>query len=167
MSDEHIEDVEFASNDYSRVRFVIVNEEKSKRQLAELRVPENYEAGVNKYWDMILDQCDIESLKQDRLDKLEKHKERISREKENQESAKEARELKELFDLKSSYIKLPFVQTEEDKSTIRKAPNEMILNFIIQKMMDDYLEQNKMDSDEFFDEIEDAMYEDNDNNSEE
>jgi len=162
---EKIENVEFANNEYTRVRFVIVNEDKGTKQLAELRVPENYETGVNKYWDLILDQCDIESLKQDRLDKIEKHKEMFSREKEKQESAKEARELKKLFDLKSSYIKLPFVQTEEDKSTIRKAPNEMVLNFIIQKMMDDYLEQNKMDSDEFFDQIEDAMYEDSDDDS--
>jgi len=162
---EKIENVEFANNEYTRVRFVIVNEDKGTKQLAELRVPENYETGVNKYWDIILDQCDIESLKQDRLDKIEKQKEMFSREKEKQESAKEARELKKLFDLKSSYIKLPFVQTEEDKSTIRKAPNEMVLNFIIQKMMDDYLEQNKMDSDEFFDEIEDAMYEDSDDDS--
>jgi len=159
---EKIENVEFANDEYTRVRFVIVNDDKGTRQLAELRVPENYETGVNKYWDLILDQCDIETLKQERLDKIEKHREIISREKEKRESAKEAQELKKLFDLKSSYMKLPFVQTEEDKSTIRKAPNEMTLNFIVQKMMDEYLEQNKMDSDEFFDEIEDAMYEDDD-----
>jgi len=164
---EKIENVEFANNEYTKVRFVIANDDKGTRQLAELQVPENYETGVNKYWDMILDQCDIESLKQDRLDKIEKHKEALEEHKRQKESSKEAHELKELFDMKSSYIKMPFVQTEDDKSTIRKAPNKMVLNFIVQKMMDDYLEQNKMDSDEFFDAVEDAMYEDDyDNNDE-
>jgi len=57
---------EFANDSFSRARLQILDEEREIVQNAELEVPENFERGKNKYWDMILDTYTVENLKEKR-----------------------------------------------------------------------------------------------------
>lgn len=154
-----IKDVEFANNNYTRVRFRRVDVERGVTQLAELVVPENYERGVNKDWDTILDNYDVEQLKQERQKKIELFLERREYEKTRSESLKEANELKELFNEKSHHIKMPYAESDEDKTLIRRAPNNICLQYVVFELMKKYVDNNSGVIEDMFDAIEDAMYE--------
>lgn len=153
-----IEGVEFANNEYTRVRFKRVNAERGTIHLAELTVPENHERGVNKDWDTILDNYDLETLKQKRIDKIEQTKKRLAVERVRAESRGEAEELKELFNEKSYHIKMPYTQSSDDKKLIRRAPNLTCLNYVVFELIKKYVESNDSPLEDMFDKVEDAIY---------
>jgi len=154
---------EFANDSFSRARLQILDEEREIVQNAELEVPENFERGKNKYWDMILDTYTVENLKEKREQRNISVEESKKLQAQRIEGAKEAEELKELFNLKSFYYNLPFVETEENKSTIRKAPNKLCLDYVVYKMIDEYADKYSVDTEALFDIIEDAIFENLDN----
>jgi hypothetical protein len=157
--------IEFTSMEYDKVRFFIVNHDKGIETLAESTVPENFEYGVNKYWDLILDRYyTVEELKQKRIEKEEHAKEMAKFRHQKELSAVENAQLKELFNLKSYYFKMPFVEnaSDSDKSLVRKAPNLFTLHYVVNKLMDKYVEENDISYDDLFEEIEDVDYEMND-----
>lgn len=159
---EKIKNVEFIDDECTRVRFTIVNETKELTHLAELTVPENYQTGVNKYWDLILQEHSLENLIQEKQEKKQLLREEERLREEKIKSNVEARELRELFDLKSFCIKMPFAETDQDKSIIRKAPNKISLHFVVLEMMKNYVNKHNLEMEDFFDQIEDSIYNDND-----
>lgn len=163
MMDKDIElrKIEFTSTEYAKVRFEILNTRTGEAKFAETAVPENYEKGKNKYWDKILEITTVEKLKEKRQIKEEKGKALIEARNKQIESEIENEKLKELFNMKAYYFNMPFVEnaSDDDKGLIRKSPNIFTLQYIVQKLMDKYVDENNMTLDDLIEEIEDRDFE--------
>lgn len=157
---EKLEDIEFSNDDYTRVRFRIVNTETFIKTLAEMHVPEGFKSGVNPYWDMILETTTVEKLKADRdAWKQRKEEARLIQE-QKRASDKENEELRVLFNLKALFFKLPFAESEADKALIRKAPNAVMLDFAINELIRNYAKKRNLSIEQMFDLVEETMYND-------
>lgn len=153
---EKILDPEYVDLEKTRVRFKIVHEN-GLENVAELTVPKGKQKGVNKYWDMIVEQFDIEEMRQ-RRNRIET--ERRQRERHHAEKMKnqgEINRLRHLFDSKSKVFELPFISEAdvEVKSAVRRAPTFEILTFIVNDLTKKFMEENDMDYNDFLDYLED------------
>lgn len=167
MKNEKIENVQFADNSFTRVRFNLVDESSGSVRQCEMKVPENHEKGKNKYWDRILENHTIDELKEERKLRMERAIKHREQQKEIQKGAAESRELSALFEMKSRYIRMPFVETDEQKRIIRKAPNAMMLDFAAKEMMTAHMKKHNLSIEELFDEVDDALYGDDDDDNDE
>jgi len=77
---EQILNPEYIDIEKTRVRFKLINEY-GIENIAELTVPNNKKRGVNKYWDLIMDEFDIEEMRQ-RRNRIEAEKMRQNRHRE-------------------------------------------------------------------------------------
>lgn len=151
-----IKNPEYVDLQKTRVKFTLVSES-GIESVAELTVPPNKERGVNKYWDRIMDEFDIEEMRQ-RRNSLET--ERMRAEDHRREKIKndvEVNRLRQLFDAKAKVFELPFVKDAdvETKAAIRRAPTAEVLNFIVSDITKKYLDENNMTYTDYLDYLED------------
>lgn len=155
-----IKNPEFIDLQKTFVRFLMVDEN-GKETVAEFKVPENREPGVNEFWDRIVQEFDIEEMRR-RRNELET---RIINERERLEKKKLAQVqneiLKNLFDQKLYFFNLPFINelTDEEKSSIRRAPNISLLNIAVSTALLGYTERTGKTLIDVFDMIEDQEFE--------
>jgi hypothetical protein len=155
-----IRNPEFIDLQKNFVRMTLVAED-GKETVAEFKVPDNREAGVNEFWDRIVAEHDVEAMRRKRND-LETMKiqeaERIEKKKKAQV---ENELLRQLFDQKLYYFNLPFVNdlTDEEKASIRRAPNLALLQVAVNSVFTSYMERAKKNMTTIFDEIEDKEFE--------
>lgn len=154
-----IKNPEFIDLQKTFVRFLMVDEN-GKETVAEFKVPENREPGVNEFWDRIVQEFDIEEMRRKR-NELET---RIVNERERLEKKKLAQVqneiLKNLFDQKLYFFNLPFINelTDEEKSSIRRAPNISLLNMAISTILLNYTQRSGKTLIDIFDMIEDQEF---------
>lgn len=155
-----IRNPEFIDLQKNFVRMTLVAED-GKETVAEFKVPDNREAGVNEFWDRIVAEHDVEAMRRRRND-IETMKiqetERIEKKKRAQV---ENELLRQLFDQKLYYFNLPFVNdlTDEEKASIRRAPNLALLQVAVNSVFASYMERTKKNMTTIFDEIEDKEFE--------
>lgn len=161
MSEQYpkIENPEFVDFKKTRVRFFLVREDGVKT-VAELMVPENGELGKNEHWDQIVASFDVEEMRKKRDNIERKMRIEYDLNEKKKKSAVENRALQFLFDRKLQFFNQHFVKdlTQEEKSTVRRASNEVFLNLAIQNAIQNYLQRTGKSLLELLDEIEDEQY---------
>lgn len=155
MSDT-IKNPEYVDLKKTKVRFTLVSDT-GVESVAELTVPQNKQRGVNKYWDRIMDEFDIEEMR-NRRNILET--ERMRAEQHRKEKIKnevEINRLRHLFDAKARIFELPFIKESdiETKAAIRRAPTIEVLNFIVSDITKKYIKENNMTYNDYLDYLED------------
>lgn len=156
MDNYKIVDPIFLDLEKTIVRFTLVTEE-GLSQVAEFKVPPNRERGINKYWDRIVEEFDIEEMRQKR-NLLEtqriNEREHISK---KQKAELETKKLVRLFEAKASAFEYFFIKeaSSEIKSSIRKAPDEDIVRAIISIQMQKYMEETGLTITDIIDKLND------------
>ena len=162
---EKILNPEYVDLEKTRVRFKIVYEN-GIESIAELTVPNNKKRGVNKYWDRIMDEYDIEEMRQ-RRNRIET--ELINQKKHSEEKRKTQEKvlaLKTLFNEKTKVLELPFIRDADTdvKSAIRRAPTKAVLDFIVMDLTKKFMTDRGMDYNDYLDYLDD-LEEEAENNS--
>jgi|688.fasta_scaffold08783_15 hypothetical protein len=153
---EKILNPEYVDLEKTRVRFKIIRED-GIESVAELTVPNNKRKGVNKYWDRIVDEFDIEEMRQKR-NRIEaeqrNHKKHADEKRRTQEKVIE---LKTLFNEKTKVLELPFIRDAgtDIKSAIRRAPTKAVLDFIVTDITRKFMENQGMDYNDYLDYLDD------------
>lgn len=157
MDNFKIESPIFVDLEKTVVRFTMVYENGTK-SVAELKVPKNRERGVNPHWDRILEEFDVEKMRKDRNDLEIRNRQIQDFSNKKRKAAIENEKLSNLFNNKIKLFDLPFVSeaTSEMKSSIRRAPNEMLLNLVLLQLVNDYMQKNEMSFLDLFDIIDEA-----------
>lgn len=154
-----IESPEFIDIQKTRVRFLLVAENGVKT-VAEMRVPAGEALGVSETWDKIVAEFDVAEMKK-RRNNIER-KMRIERDlaEKKKKSSIENRILQHLFDKKLQFFNYHFVDqlTYEEKSAVRRASDETLLNVAIFNAIYSYTQRTGKPLLELFDEIEDEQY---------
>lgn len=156
-----IRNPEFIDLQKNFVRMTLVAED-GKETVAEFKVPDNKQAGVNEFWDRIVAEHNVEAMRRRRND-IETMKiqeaERIEKKKRAQV---ENELLRQLFDQKLYYFNLPFINdlTDEEKASIRRAPNLALLQVAVNSVFASYMKRTEKNLTIIFDEIEDKEFAD-------
>jgi hypothetical protein len=153
---EKILDPEYVDLEKTRVRFKIV-QESGLESIAELTVPKGKQRGVNKYWDRIMDEFDIEEMRNRRNNLETEIRKRNQHAEQKSKTLEQTTALRILFNAKTKAFDLPFIANADvdTKSAIRRAPNLEILNFIINEVTKKYMEENSMDFNDYLDYLDD------------
>jgi hypothetical protein len=156
MDNVTIKDPIFVDIEGTRVRFVL-DYNNGLKTIAEFTVPQDRQKGVNEYWDHIVDNFDVDKMLINRknVEKRRISEMRIRQKKEK--AATEGEHLRKLFESKMKFFQLPFVNdlSDEDKASIRRAPNELMLSLAMFQIFNKYLQTTNMSMLDFFDMIED------------
>lgn len=155
MADK-ISDPEYIDLEKTRVRFKLTTEA-GVESVAELTVPRNKERGVNKYWDRIMDEFDIEEMRQRRnRQEVEARNQQRHRQEKNKNRDK-VLELQTLFNAKAKVLETPFIKDSDisTKSAIRRAPTIDVLNFLVHDITRKFMEENDMDYEDYLDYLDD------------
>jgi hypothetical protein len=155
-----IKNPEFVDLQKTFVRMLLVDES-GKETLAEFKVPENKEPGINEFWDRIVAEHDVEVMRKKRNDIEAMRIQELQRLEKKKKSQVENEILRQLFDQKLYYFNLPFVSelTDDEKSSIRRAPNLTLLNVAVASVFNSYMSRTGKTIVDIFDEIEDREFE--------
>lgn len=156
-----IKNPEFIDLEKTFVRMTLVTED-GKETVAEFKVPEGRQTGINEFWDRIVAEHDIEAMRKRRND-LELMKIQESQRMEKKRRAQiETEMLRQLFDQKLYYFNLPFINelTDEEKASIRRAPNMNLLFIAATNVFTSYMQRTGKTMVDIFDNIEDKEFED-------
>ncbi len=149
-----IKNPEFIDVQKTRVRFKLIDENGAE-SVAELAVPPKFARGVNPYWDRILDEYDVDKMRRDR----NVAEQRMVRQKEFEDKKRKAgvenEKLKALFNTKMTAFELPFsaAASDEIKSAVRRAPNQMLLSAIIHEQLMTYMKEKNLSFLDLFDHL--------------
>lgn len=138
------------------VRFKLVNDN-GVTSTADLNVPQDFKRGVNKYWDYILDNFDVNEMRKRRNDEeTRKKKERELADKKRKAHEENIR-LRNLFNKKMKAFELPFIESASNdiKSAIRRAPDDDVLSFILHQITVEFMKENDMDYIDYLDYLDD------------
>lgn len=127
----------------------------------DIEVPPNDEAGVNEYFDFILNTYDIADIRAAYDVALKRHRAQQAAERDKQRRAEENKRLEVLFNSKAKIFEMPFISdsSAEVRSAIRRAPNLEILNIIVTDSFRTYLEANEMTYSDYLDHLDELAYE--------
>lgn len=155
-----IKNPEFVDLQKTFVRMLLVDES-GRETLAEFKVPENKEPGINEFWDRIVVEHDVEVMRKKRNDLEAMRIQEVQRLEKKKKSQIENEILRQLFDQKLYYFNLPFVSelTDDEKSSIRRAPNLTLLNVAVTSVFNSYMNRTGKTIVDIFDEIEDREFE--------
>lgn len=155
-----IKNPEFVDLQKTFVRMLLVDES-GRETLAEFKVPENKEPGINEFWDRIVVEHDVEVMRKKRNDLEAMRIQEVQRLEKKKKSQIENEILRQLFDQKLYYFNLPFVSelTDDEKSSIRRAPNLTLLNVAVTSVFNSYMSRTGKTIVDIFDEIEDREFE--------
>lgn len=155
-----IKNPEFVDLQKTFVRMLLVDES-GRETLAEFKVPENKEPGINEFWDRIVVEHDVEVMRKKRNDLEAMKIQEVQRLEKKKKSQIENEILRQLFDQKLYYFNLPFVSelTDDEKSSIRRAPNLTLLNVAVTSVFNSYMSRTGKTIVDIFDEIEDREFE--------
>ena len=126
---------------------------------AQLQVPANKARGVNPYWDYILDNFDIEQMRQARNQLELRRRRQVEFDRNKQKAAADNQRLVDLFNKKTKIFSMPFVASASDevKSAIRRASDDFTLNFIYTDLLKKYVTDNNMTYSQMIDYFEDVQ----------
>jgi hypothetical protein len=149
----------FFINDKKAMRAKVVYET-GRKQTIQFEIPKDQETGVNKYWDYVVDNFDVQLLEKKWDDALAHHRKRQEHQREKEKHRPEVERLKRLFGLKTQVFEMPFVKEAdvETKSAIRRAPDENILNLIVQDLMKKYMAEQNLDYHSFMDYLDEYKF---------
>lgn len=127
----------------------------------DIQVPPNDEAGVNEYFDFILNTYDIADIRAAYDIALKRHRAQQAAERDKQRRAEENKRLEVLFNSKAKIFEMPFItdSSADVRSAIRRAPNLEILNIIVTDSFRAYLEANEMTYSDYLDRLDELAYE--------
>jgi len=153
---EQIKNPEYIDLEKTRVRFTLVSATGVESQ-AELTVPPNKDRGINKYWDRIMDEFDIEEMRQRRNELEVEMRNAQSHREEKRRADFKLQQLQYLFDAKSKAFDLPFIKdgSIDTKSAVRRAPTIEVLNVIVNDLTKQFMEENDMDWNDYLDYLDD------------
>ena len=139
----------------------LVNEDGSTEKLS-FSIPHEDKVGVNEYFDYIVKNYHLEEIRAQYESELKIHRDNQRREKEHEQRKKEAVELKQLFDTKAQMFELPFIKeaSQDIRSALRRAPNQITLNLIAYVAFEKYLEDKKMDCVGYLDYLDELSFKD-------
>lgn len=156
-----IKNPEFIDLQKNFVKMILVDEN-GKETVAEFKVPENRQSGINEFWDRIVAEHDVEAMRRRRNNIETMRIQEAERLEKKKRASVENELLRRLFDQKLYYFNLPFVNelTDEEKASIRRAPNETLLQIAASTVFMSYMQRTGKSITTIFDEIEDKEFED-------
>ena len=124
---------------------------------AQLKVPDGKARGVNPYWDAIMDNFDIEQMRQARNQLEVKRRKQAEFDAAKKKSSVDNEKLVALFNKKTKIFAMPFVAdaSDEVKSAIRRTSDETLLNFIYFDLLKKHLTDNSLSYSQLLDYLED------------
>lgn len=127
----------------------------------DIEIPPNDAAGVNEYFDFILDTYDMTDIRAAYDVALKRHRAQQAAEKDKQRREEENKRLEVLFNAKAKVFEMPFIadSSSDVRSAIRRAPNVEILNIIVSDSFRLYLETNEMTYSDYLDRLDEITYE--------
>lgn len=154
-----IKDPRFINKSQTLVDFILIDGNGNESK-ARLKVPENYEKGLNFHWDYILDNFDILEMKKKLERDLEANNARNALKDKKQKAAVNSKILSELFNYKTDFLNLPFLKDipKEEKRLIRKAPTAFLFNVIANYIIHKHIEEGTFSFKDLIDEVEKKMY---------
>lgn len=152
-----IKDPEFVDLEKTTVRFKIIRD--GVTTVAELKVPETREKGINPYWDRIMDEFDVEAMRQQRNEKEVRARKLAEFDKKKREGREENEKLVALFNLKMQMFNLSIFSEADDatKAAIRRSPNKEFLNFIYYDTLRKYMNDNNLSYIDLLEKLEDSQ----------
>lgn len=156
-----IKDPQFIDIQKTRVKFIL-EYENGNTNIAELAVPPNQDLGINPFWDRIVQEFDIEEMRQKRnsLENKIRDDARRRREIENnrRQSENQNRIMRELFDAKVKALSLPYIENADDavKTAIRRAPDINLLSSILNELRLDFMKTKNMNYLQYLDYLEEV-----------
>ena len=155
-----IKNPEFIDLEKKFVRMILVDES-GKETVAEFKVPDDRQAGVNEFWDRIVAEHDIEAMRKKRNEIEIMKMQEADRIEKKKKAQIENETLRQLFDQKLYYFNLPFINelTDDEKASIRRAPNLNLLYIAAASVFASYTERTGKKMIDIFDEIEDKEFE--------
>ena len=161
MENCNITKPEFLDSEKTIIRFLL-NKEDGSSSVAQFKVPEGEQKGVNPFWDKICEEYDVEELKKDTDIRIQEYKEFQEYKNKKTKAEAENRELRILFDLKAKSFDLPFIADADSsiKSAIRRSPDILTLNAIIAYNFQKYLESNNISCLEYIESVEESNIDD-------
>jgi len=128
--DTQIKDPEFVDLEKTTVRFKIIRD--GITTVAELKVPENRQRGINPYWDRIMDEFDVEAMRLQRNEKEVRARKLAEFDQKKREGREENERLVALFNKKMQMFNSSIFSDADDitKAAIRRSPSQDFLNFI-------------------------------------
>ena len=158
MTQPIIKDPFFVDLEKTTVRMKLINDS-GVETIAEFKVPEDQALGVNPYWDRIVKEFDVEKMRENRnrLESRIRQEQDFRRKKDK--AAVENEKLRRLFDAKMEAFNLPFIAnaSDEDKASVRRAPNTALLDLVVSKLAEKYMNEKNMSFIELFDMIDDMQ----------
>ena len=123
-------------------------------------IPENEEIGVNPYFDYILSNYHLSEIRATYEAELKEHRNRQRHNQLAEQRQKEAKELAQLFDAKAHLFDMPFVKesSQQFRSAIRRAPDQVTLNLIVNQAFNEYLQSKDMSCNDYLDYIDELLY---------
>lgn len=123
-------------------------------------IPTGEKAGVNKYFDYIQLNYHIDEIKATYESELKEHRNRQRHQQLAEQRKKESRELAQLFDTKAQLFEMQFIKdsTQQLRSAIRRAPDQVTLNLIVNHAFNKYLQAKDMSCNDYLDYIDELLY---------
>lgn len=123
-------------------------------------IPKDEEVGVNEYFDYIVSNYHLSELRATYEAELKQHRDRQRHKQLAEQREKEAKELAHLFDAKAHLFDLPFVKesTQQFRSAIRRAPDQVTLNLIVNQAFNKYLQSKDMSCNDYLDYVDELLY---------
>jgi len=156
-----IKNPEFIDLQKHFVRMTLVDEN-GKETVAEFKVPEGRQAGLNEFWDRIVAEHDVQAMRRRRNDLETARLQEAERIEKKKRAQIENEVLRQLFDQKLYFFNLPFINelTDEEKSSIRRAPNTNLLFIAAATVFASYMQRTGKTMIDIFENIEDKEFED-------
>jgi len=131
-----------------------------RKQTISFTVPEDINQSGNKYWDYIRSNFEITELEASWDQALEQHRKAQEHRKEKEKQRPEIERLTKLFELKTEVFQIPFIQNAdiETKSAIRRAPNQFLLQLIVNDVIKNHMEENKLSFHDIMDVLDEHYY---------
>lgn len=123
-------------------------------------IPSNDETGVNEYFDYIVSNYHLSEIRATYEKELKEHRNRQRHEQLTEQRKRESKELALLFDTKAQLFELQFVKdsAQQLRSAIRRAPDQVTLNLIVNHAFDKYLQSKNMSCNDYLDYLDEILY---------
>lgn len=139
---------------------VTLENENGTVNVAEFQITKDAPEGTNAIWDRIKKEYDLNEMDVELENAIKRSAAQRDYEEKKKKASIESAKMKMLFDAKLNFFNFPFIDqlTDEEKATIRRAPDLQMLQIAIVMVVTSYSSRTGKSLLDIFDEIEDYVY---------
>jgi hypothetical protein len=154
-----IRKAKYMNQDKTKIQVLLENEN-GTTNLAEFQIRKDALEGENVLWDRIKKEYDMSLMDSDLEDSIRRFNLQREYEDKRKKAALESEKMKMLFDAKLNFFNFPLIDelSDEEKATIRRAPDLQMLQVAIVWVLINYATRNNKSMLDVFDAMEDAIF---------